>query len=359
MLLFLDRAGLEDIANLPTPDRNYIKTLIVISPTRSGLLNLLARAWLPEKIIVVSEVENISSAARDANRLSRYEELAELKPRFEMFAKRASAEVLRIANTAVDLDPRIEPIEDIEISLSGVVNLAGHMRPGQTLLRLTFEGGQAVIARPGTRLIVQDISRTLPVFTEVPARDVEIGDRVCVIGDAFLEMARPLLNITARAAEEIRDYHKLVLDRFAKLPGITVAERLARVVDSMGMPDVTVQRASYWVNLAEQLDAPLPEVVPHAPRDVQTFTAFMKALSVSESIAGRYWMWAVIAQRTSRVRAAVSFHDAYRSILVETYGAASDNPDRARDVRRLRAAAENFVSVVSTKVEEGGANAGV
>jgi hypothetical protein len=358
MLLFLDRAGLEDLASLPTPERNYIKTLIVISPTRSALLSLLARPWLPDKIIIVSEVDSILSAARDANRLSRYGELAELKSRFEMFATRASVEVQRVTNAAGNLDPRIEPTEDVEIPLSGVVNLAGHTRPGQSVLKFTFEGGQVVLARPGTKLVIQDSSRTIPVFAEVPARDVEIGDRVCVIGDAFLDMARPLLNITARAAEEIRDYHRLVLDRFEKLPGNTITERLAHVVDAMGVPGVTVQRASYRVDLKEQLDAPLPEVVPHAPRDFQTFIAFMNVLFVSESIAGQYWTWAVIAQRASRMRAAINFHDAYRSILVETYGALSDNPDRARDVRRLRAAAESFVSTVSVKTEEGGVSAG-
>jgi hypothetical protein len=358
MLLFLDRAGLEDLANLPTPKRNYIKTLVVISPTRSALLGLLARRWLPDRIIIVSEVETISSAARDANRLSRHGELVELKPRFELFTQRASTEVQRVTNAGVDLDPRIEPTEDAEIPLSGVVNLAGSTRPGQTILKFNLEGGQVILARPGTKLIVQDRSRTIPVFAEVPSRDVEVGDRVCVIGDAFLEMARPLLNITARAAEEIRDYHRLVLNRFEKLPGTTMAERLARVVKAMALPEVTVQRASYWVNLKEQLDTPLPEVVPHAPRDFPTFAAFMRALSVSDNIARQYWTWAVIAQRASRMRAAINFHDAYRGILVETYGAISDNPDRARDLRRLRAAAENFVSVVSSKTEVGGGNAG-
>lgn len=358
MLLFLDRAGLEDLANLPTPERNYVKTLIAISPTRAALPSLLARPWLPDKIIVVSEVENILSAARDASRLSRYGELAQLKSRFEMLSARASTEAQRVTNAAVDLDPRIEPTEDVEIPLSGVVNLAGHTRFGQSVMKFTFEGGQVVLARPGTKLVVQDASRTIPVFEEVPARKVEVGDRVCVIGDAFLEMARPLLNLTARAAEEIRDYHQLVLDRFEKLPGTTTVERLARVVDAMGMSGITVQRASYWVDLREQLAAPLPEVVPHAPRDFHTFMAFMKALSVSESIAGRYWTWAVIAQRASRMRAAINFHEAYRSILVETYGAISDNPDRVSGVRRLRAAAEGFVSAVSAKTEEGNADAG-
>lgn len=168
------------------------------------------------------------------------------------------------------------------------MNLAGNLRPGQTALRFEFEGGQALIARPGTKLVVQDRKRTVPVFAEVEARNVEVGDRVCVIGDAFLEMARPLLNITARAAEEIRDYHALVLERFERIEGTSRRDRLAKIVAAMGLADVSVDRALYWVDLAEQQAAPLHEVVPHAPQDHATFRAFMKALGVGESVADRY-----------------------------------------------------------------------
>jgi hypothetical protein len=258
----------------------------------------------------------------------------------------------------LDLDQKFEPVEDADLAPSGIVNLAGNVRPDQTVIRFDLDGGQLVLARPGTKLVVQDRSRTIPLFAEIDARNVDVGDRVCVIGDAFLEMARPLLNIIARAAEEIRDYHELVLKRFESIPGGSTTERLGWVVDKMALPDVTVQRARYWISLQEQLAAPLHEVVPQAPRDITTFLAFMGALSVSETVARRYWTWAVIAQRTSRMRAAISFHDAYRSILVDSYAAQSDNPDRARDIRRLKAAAENFVSVVRTKQEQRGNHVG-
>src|SRR5690606_22405931 len=131
------------------------------------------------------------------------------------------------------------------------------VRPGQKALLLEFDGGQVIRARPGTKLVVQDRRRTVPVFVETEARDVEVGDRVCIIGDAFLEMARPLLNISVRAAEEIRDYHKQVLERFAKIDGPSLRARLRTLIERMGMPDVRVERAQYWVELDEQLGAPL------------------------------------------------------------------------------------------------------
>jgi hypothetical protein len=358
MLLFLDRAGLDDLEGLSSSERNYIKTLIVVAPTRSMLMSLLARPWLPDTVIVLADSDMLASAARDANRLAKYSELAPLKSRMDGFVSNASEAVRRVTNSSLDLDQRIEPSDDSALPASGIVNLAGNVSSNQTIVRLELDGGQVILARPGTKLVLQDKSRTIPLFAEEDARNVEVGDRVCVVGDAFLEMVRPLLNITARAAEEIRDYHELVLQRFESITGSSTTDRLAWVVEKMALPDVTVQRARYWVTLREQLEVPLHEVVSHAPVDLATFLAFMNALSISEAIARRYWTWAVIAQRTSRMRAAISFHDAYRGILVDSYAAQSDNPDRARDIRRLRAAAENFVSIVRTKQEQRGNRAG-
>jgi hypothetical protein len=358
MLLFLDRAGLDDLEGLSSSERNYIKRLIVVAPSRSTILSLLARPWLPDNVIVLADSNMLASAARDANRLSKYAELVPLKSRMDKFVVKASEAVRRVTNSTFDLDQRVEPVEDADLAPSGIVNLAGTVRPDQPVIRLELDGGQLVLARPGTKLVVQDKSRIIPLFAEVEAKNVDVGDRVCVIGDAFLEMARPLLNIIARAAEEIRDYHQLVVERIQLVPGNNATERLGWIVEKMGLPDVTIQRARYWITLQEQLSAPLHEVVPQAPRDITTFISFMAALSVSESVARRYWTWAVIAQRTSRMRAAISFHDAYRSILVDSYAAQSDNPDRARDIRRLRAAAENFVSVVRSKQEQRGNHAG-
>jgi len=353
MLLLIDDGGLDDVTKLPKPERNHIKTLICVAPTRSRVLSLLARPWLPDNLIVLADSDTLRSAAHDAARLATYSELAAIHSRLRAFADKAAHAVHRLTGASdAGLDDEIA--DEIEFPASSVVNLAGQVRPDQPTIRLTLSGDQIVIARPGTKLILFDRSRAVPMFTECEAKDIEIGDRVCVIGDAFLQMARPLLNITARAAEEIRDYHQLVLERLARIPAASDHERLERIVAAMALPGVTTQRASYWIDLRQQLDVPLHEVVPHAPRDRATFLAFMRALGISEAIASRFWTWAVIAQRTSRVRAAMNFHDAYRSILIDTYAAQSRHPDRARDIRRLKAAAEDFVAVVQQKIEQRG-----
>jgi hypothetical protein len=349
MLLLIDDGGLDDVTKLPKPERNHIKTLICVAPTRARILSLLARPWLPDNLIVLADSDTLRGAAQDAARLGTYPELAAIHSRMRVFADKASNAVHRLtgASDAV-LDDDIA--DDIEFPVSSVVNLAGHVRPDQPTIRFTLSGDQIVIARPATKLILFDRSRAVPMFTECEAKDVDIGDRVCVIGDAFLQMARPLLNITARAAEEIRDYHQLVVERLARIPAASDHERLERIVAAMALPGVTTQRASYWIDLRQQLEVPLHEVVPHAPRDRATFLAFMRVLGVSEAIASRFWTWAVIAQRTSRVRAAMNFHDAYRTILIDTYAAQSRHPDRVRDIRRLKAAAENFVAVFKMEV---------
>jgi hypothetical protein len=352
MLLFLDKETLNDLANLPTTERNQIKTLICVAPTRAQILSLLARPWLPESLIILADSDTLASTARDAARLLAYPQLSAIHKRVSGFAEKAGAAVHRASGT---IDPNAVHVDDdVEFPASSVVNLAGAIRPNQSTIRFRLSGDQIVIARPGTKLILLDRSRAVPLFTESEAKDVDVGDRICVIGDAFLEMARPLLNITARAAEEIRDYHHLVLDRFSLMSGASDHARLASLVAAMNIPAVTVQRASYWINLRDQLEVPLHDVVPHAPRERPTFMAFMAALGVSESIAARFWTWAVIAQRASRLRAAISFHDAYRTILIDNYAAQSSNPERARDIRRLKAAAEDFVGVVQEKTEERG-----
>ena len=316
----------------------------MVAPTRAQLLGLLARPWLPETLIVLADSDALESSVKDAVRLSRYDELGAISNRLRKFSEAGSLAVHKLRENIGSTEG--EPNDDVEFPTSSIVNLAGNVRPGQSLLKFTLSG------EPGTKLIIQDRSRTVPIFVEAEAKDVDVGDSVCVVSEAFLEMARPILNITARAAEEIRDYHQLVSERFDRLPDDSISKKLHHLVSSMGLPEVTVQRAGYWVDLEAQRDVPLHEVVPHAPRDRATFLAFMKALEVSEAIAARYWTWAVIAQRSSRLRAAMSFHDAYRTILVDNYGAQSGNPEKAREIRQLKAAAENFVGTVEQKAEE-------
>lgn len=352
MLVVSDRSGLAELDTLPASKKNEFKRAIIFAPSRSSLLSILAREWLPEKIIVLADCDTLRSASQDTARLAGISELGALEERMRLFTEQASRKVEEITRTTVSFNGTEEPGDDLAFPRGGTVNLAANARAGQTVLHFEFADGQTLIARHKTKLVTQDRTRAIPSFTEIDAQDVGKGDFVCVIGDAFLEMARPLLNITVRAAEEIRVYHELVLEKFAEQPGDSENEKLQFLVENMALSNVSVQRAKYWIDLEDQLDAPLHEVVPHAPRDWPTFQTFMKALGVGERTAIRYWTWAVIAQRASRHRAALSFHEAYRGILVEGYAAQSDNPQHVNEVRKLRAAAENFVGIVRTKTEE-------
>jgi hypothetical protein len=352
MLQLIDQAGLNDLSDLPSTKRNSIKTVVFVAPARSTVMSLLARPWLPETVIVLSDSETIQSSARDVARISTYPELIQLKTRMEGFVSSARAGVERVNNSRFNLDLSIEPSDDIVYPTGTVVNLAGNPRVNQTIIKIGLEGKQTLYARPGTKIVIQDTSHAIPLFSEIEAKDIDVGHRICVIGEAFVEVARPLLNITARAAEEIRDYHHEVLEKFSKLDGKNTAEKLISLVKKMNLGDVTEERARYWVTLDQQLQVPIHDVIPHAPRDWPTFKSFMNALSFGELISKRYWTWAVIAQRSHKMTAAINFHDAYRSILVDSYGAQSSHPDKARDVIKLRAAAEDFISTVEFVREE-------
>lgn len=357
MIYFSTRSELNDLAREPASYRNQIKSLVIVGLARRALLSTLSQPWLPERVYVIGDSDTIISTARDASRLMKYPALSPLQTRLESYTAKAHEEASRIVGPSLNLSEDVAPTEDDDLAGGHILNLAGANAGSQSLVSLELDTGDTIIARPGTAIVLQDTGRLVPTFYEETARQVDVGDRVCVIGDAFVEMVRPLLNIAVRAAEEIRDYHKLVLDKFEKLPGTLLQDRLQHLVDGMGIADVSTTTARYWVNLTDELTKPLEEVIPHAPRELPTYLAFMRVLGVSEAVAQRYWSWAVVAQRSLKVRAALRYHEAYRTILVSPYAAEADNPERARDIRRIRTAAEEFVGRVVRKQTSGGSNA--
>ena len=73
---------------------------------------------------------------------------------------------------------------------------------------------------------------------------------------------------------------------------------------------------------------------------------FTAALGISERMAGNFWRWAVVAQRSHRVRYGNVFHDAFRGILTDPHAALASNRDRADKIRMLRSMAEEHVAIV-------------
>ena len=155
-----------------------------------------------------------------------------------------------------------------------------------------MNNGQRIIARQATEIVLRNAGAATTAFVQVKASKVKPGDEVCVIGPAFVERARTIVNVRAKAAEEIREYHQQVERRFAKGRGRPRSRRGCAMSSTRWVrPGCRPTRARYWVDLDQELEKAAHDVVPHAPQDRETFLRFTAALGIGTSLAENFWLW--------------------------------------------------------------------
>ncbi|RVT38956.1 hypothetical protein [Sphingobium algorifonticola] len=333
---------LSAVSELPPAARNQFKRVVIVAPTRNAILTTLSQPWLPEHVTVLADADTLAFAARDAERLAEEIDVASLGARLRNFAAKASKRVEEIGRHVVRFEI---PTDDVDFPNASVIDLSGG-RGERSLLAIDLKNGQRIIARRNTEIVLRDDGAATTSFVERAASLVKEGDEVCVIGHGFIERARALVNIQRTAAQEIRDYHELVAERFAAIPEPSTAAKLRSLVSTMGDSTVTPERARYWIDLGDEIEKPLHDVVPHAPQDEATFMRFTGALNIGERMAGNFWRWAVVAQRSHRVRFGNVFHDAFRGILTDPHAAIASNRDHTDQIRILRSMAEEYVAIV-------------
>ena len=330
------------------PFRNQFKRMLLVAPTSSSILATFAEPWLPDQVVILADADTLAFAAKDADRLASELDDALVAKRLRQFAAQGHARIAEIGRHAVQLDNEL-PTEDVEFPTGTIIDLSGGRGD-----RIRMHNGQRILSRRSTGIVVRHDGATTLSFIEKPASAIRIGEEVCVIGPAFIERARSLLNIRGTAAAEIREYHNQVSTRFATLPGHSVMDRLRYLVAEMGEPRVSPETARYWISLELELEKDLHEVVPHAPQDRGTFLRFTAALGIGLKLAENFWRWAVVAQRSHRLRSGNVFHDAFRGILTDPHAALAQNVDRTDEIRALRSMAENHVATVA-EIEQVGA----
>lgn len=343
MIRFGGERVLRTVVDLPDSSRNQFKRVIVVAPTRSAVLTTLTQPWLPENVMVLADADTLAFAARDADRLADEIDIKPLADRLRSFAAKATKRVAEIGRHAIRFEI---PADDVEFPKGTMIDLSGGARGDRSLVEIHLKNGQRILARRSTGIVLRDDGAATTSFIERPAHKIQKGDEVCVIGHGFIERARTLVNIRATAAEEIRDYHRLVLERFGQIPQASVVGKLRILVGRMGEPVVPVERARYWIDLEDEVEKASHDVVPHAPQDEDTFMRFTTALGIGEKLARTFWRWAVLAQRSHRLRYGNVFHDAFRGILTDPHAALASNRDRSVEIRTLRAMAEEHVAVV-------------
>lgn len=326
--------------------RNQFKRVILVAPTSSSILATFAEPWLPDHVVILADADTLAFAAKDAERLASELNDGLVAERLRQFATHGLARISEIGRHAVRLDDEL-PSEDIEFPTGTVIDLSGGGRSDRDLIEIRMNNGQRILSHRSTGIVVRHDGATTLAFIEKPASAIKVGEEVCVIGPSFIERARSLLNVRGTAAAEIREYHNQVASRFAALPGHSIVDRLRHVVAEMGEPRVSLDTARYWISLEQELEKELHEVVPHAPQDRDTFLRFTAALGIGPKLAENFWRWAVVAQRSHRLRSGNVFHDAFRGILTDPHAALAENVDRIDEIRTLRFMAESHVATVA------------
>lgn len=351
MIVFSGPGGLSDVTGLPVSERNKFKRIYVVAPARDGVLTFFSKEWLPSEVYVLADGDTLAYSSRDAFRLADQVKEPEISSRLKKYATASAKDLAGLGMAPIEITKTPDLPEELQFPSESIINLAGDVRnTSGDLLELTMESGQKIIARSGTGLVRQDGSKSMVSFRQIEAKDVKVGEDICVISSSFVDRARVFLSIQANASEAIRGYHEDVIRRFALVPGFSETDKIRSLIERIGDSSLQVQTVRRWIDLERQLQVPLHEVVTQAPRDWDAFVKFTAALGMSVDLARRFWHWGVKAQRSFRMKAGMEFHDAYRNILTDPYAALAfaGNAKRVTEIERLQRLAEENVSQVTS-----------
>jgi hypothetical protein len=353
MLIAMDYPSTEALlreggGNDPRTFRNQIGWLVLVGPKRADATRLMALPWLPREVIVVGDLDLLRNIAGDAKRLSRFAIFgAVVQKRLSDLAQQSADEIARRDTTRTSLTWEEPPEEDVDfIPMSSVLDLGTKGSPQVIVFKTS--NNYEIKARPGSDLVVCDWDDPANPFQRGRADQINEGDEIAVLGDAFIEGARGLLDIRATAAAGLRSYHEAVRDLLPAIPGHTRRDKAVEIAERMGNLGL-VDRVYDWINVDKYLQEDMRLVRPHAPQRWSEFQKFMTATGRGERAARLDWTWAVVATRSRRVSAALQFHEAYLGILVDPHATLAENPRIADGLRSLRRLAEDFVGRVEKK----------
>ena len=351
-LLFVDRREAIEELELDQQEQKLFQRIVFVEPYSDDLLHVLMRPWVPDKVVVLSNLALAEQTLRRV-RILRGLEGAE-----------AILEKLNVVKDEFEraLEGRVIEVPDFDAEPSvprlGTLDLTTSATPGSGTPRVIATTGDLQIkAFDGTEVAAYD-SEALQVFSRKLAKDLVPGDQICVFSPDFVGMAREKLNLSANASEILPLYHKAVVDAALSLPGADMTgkasalrERMMKLDPSLNLP--TIQAIRHWIDVADLLGAPRNEVKPQAPRDRRHYLCFMRALGVSEDVARHYWDWGIFWTRSMRIRSGASFHQVFMGILIDPHGTASRlSEERRHDVWRIYETAEHHVVTVVSNVSE-------
>ena len=190
----------------------------------------------------------------------------------------------------------------------------------------------------------------LEQFENVPAKRLAIGREILVPGPRFLEQVLNAKQFRAAAVPLLEQYHAAVRLRASELPGSTLKDKAAPLLEKMELPDdalPTVSSVERWLSVDRQADVPAELRLPQAPRTQAHFLAFSEALGIDRPLANVFWPYAILATRGVRIRSGFKMRKLYMSALIEPGALIRKNPAAKDLVDLIRDLADEHISEIA------------
>lgn len=346
-----------------TREKNTWKKLVLVAPNQDWLAKVVAREWLPDELIVLSERTFVRRVADTYHRLSAHPDLAgpdHLGGRLARVAQAAKSESEARGVETVDLS--LEPAV-VTIESDAIIDVAeDDPDDGSETILMTLASGRLLKARPASTIVryVQDAE--LNPFERAAARTVESGDTIIVPDNIFIQKAREILPIRVLAQSWVEIYHSMVQAQLPSIPGATLNAKARHVLDAIQAKGARTQSQGAvldWLRVEEHMRLPPEQRQPHAPQRRREFDAFVSVLGVNEAVADKMWMEGIQPLRIDRRRAGQRMAQAFVSVLVDPHGTASGLGESIRKgIEALRREAVDHIDqVIAVKTfDSGGAD---
>lgn len=324
---------------------------MLVAPSVDWLSTIVARAWLPDELIVICERTFASRVADIYRRLSSHPDLSgsgRLGERLACVAEAAKTEVEARGVASVNLD--LEPQTEMNFTET-LVDLTGDdPDEGTEIVILTLASGRKLQARPSSVIIRYNQDAEINPFERACARDIRLRDIVVVPDQNFIEEAREILPVRVLAQSWVEVYHSIVEAQIPHIPGNTLNAQARKVLSDIQAHGARTQSQAAvldWLKVAEHKLLPPEQRQPHAPQRRREFDAFMSVFGVHEAIADKMWMEGIHPLRIDRRRAGHRMAQAFVSVLVDPHGTASGLSNTVREgIGMLRKKALDYVDQV-------------
>lgn len=195
-------------------------------------------------------------------------------------------------------------------------------------------------------------------FRPAYAEDLTQGDQIFVMSDDMRDQveetfARAGVTFTdaKRFESLLRQYHTQVLQRVReRYPGgVADAARAIRETMLNAHPALAddANNVRYWINLKDADRTPFDQLLPQAPRHVETFRAFMEALGFDANQIEVFWIGAVQRVRGTRISDGLNLGEHYDRVLFDPEAAATYDRLTPEVLNSLRAGAlDNVYEVI-------------